>query len=116
MRKNIAVVPLQPVAIISVHGIIIKPRFFGEPIAGFSPLFEHAIHGYMKLFDMALIRLIQQGQLTLEFQNVTPEQFMAVLKQGAYQALGDIFSVLHSTGYTVAERLAKIDEILNDTL
>jgi len=65
---------------------------------------------------MALIRLIQRGQLTLEFQNVAPEQFMAMLKQGAYQALSDIFSVLHSTGYTDAERLAKIDDILNDVL
>jgi len=70
----------------------------------------------MKLFGMALIRLIQRGQLTLEFQNVTPEQFMAVLKQGAYQALSDIFSVLHSTGYTDAEHLVKIDEILNGVL
>jgi len=70
----------------------------------------------MKLMDAALIRLIERGELTLEFKDVTSEQFTRAIQLGAYQALYDIFLVMQLAECPDAERLEKIQAILNDVL
>jgi hypothetical protein len=70
----------------------------------------------MKLIDAALIRLIERGELTLEFKDVTSEQFTRALQLGAYQALYDIFLVMQAADCSDGERLAKIDAILRDVM
>jgi|GEM_PF-1989530 len=70
----------------------------------------------MKLIDAALVRLIERGELTLEFKDVTSEQFARAIQMGAYQVVYDIFLVMQETGCSDAERLAKIDTILREVM
>jgi hypothetical protein len=69
----------------------------------------------MKLFDVALARLIEEGKLTLEFKDFTPEQFARLLQQGAYQSLYEISLVVRAPEGSDADRLEKIDQILRDS-
>jgi hypothetical protein len=70
----------------------------------------------MNLMDAALVRLIERGELKLEFKDVTAEQFTRSLQLGAYQALYDIFQVMQAADCPDGERLEKIDAILRDVM